>query len=191
MAQDGVGSYKHYFSVRPLTFLTFNPNIQYGRVLKLDTQRKANRLIEFGLMYPYGKTLYLETFSYTDYTKQISAFQFDARFRFVYKSNKFIGPLFVLEYKKFDELLLPRPLIKKEFMNIMLGFNKGRYFGLKDKNFDSFHWGLALRYCYDFIEPEKKNDFGDYDYYYWGLKFYLNWQVGIRFTKVKPAVLPK
>lgn len=188
MAQSPTISHDLYWSVRPLSILTFNPNFQIGK--RLPCKDSANRIYgELSFTYPYGKTFMSEL---GDISFPFVALQVENRLRFVNRNNTFIGPVFEMDYRRYSYYDDPQYVNYQKYgpdvdiLDLRLGFEHGKYFVKHKRNVKALYWGLALRYSIDFQQSYKNFGFGTKDSSYLGLKLYLNWQIGGGFKAAYP-----
>lgn len=186
-AQHSTFSHDHYWSVRPVSWLTFNPNFQLGSRLPCrDTSRRLYSEISF--TYPLGKTYLDRTFYFSDISANVLALQVEQRFRFTSRFNRFWGPVLEADYRRYNYIHF-RQIPSEPDMNhldIRLGFENGSFKLNRKKQVTAIYWGLAARYTIDFANHRLHHRIGDKEYNYWGIKLYFNWQIGQGYKAAYP-----
>lgn len=180
-------SHDNYWTIRPLSWVTLNPNIQLGtRLPAKDSLRRI--YYELSLTYPLGKTFLDRSIYFNDININFIGLEFEQRWRFSNRFNHFWAPVVEVDYRRYsyfhDSFKLSQP--DMNYINFRLGFENGKFRINSKKRVQAFYWGVALRYALNLNHQKLHYSIGDVEYNYWGLKLYLNWQIGSGYKAVYP-----
>lgn len=178
-SQSRLIAYDHYWSIRPLSLLTFNPNFQFGsRLPRRDTLKRLYS--ELSLTYPLGKTYFDRSIYVNNIDARLVALQVEQRFRFVGRHQNFWGPVFEVDYRRIHYLNAIRVASDPDVhqVDFRLGFENGGYILSRRRQIMTIYWGFAARYSYDLDNKYLRHAIGDKEINRWGIKLYLNWQIG-------------
>jgi len=178
---------KHYWSIKPINLIGFNPNLQFGTCIKANDSLKR-RYMNFSLSYPYGPPFIQTTYLHFSYPLTFSnkGFQFEHSYRILNKKNRFWGPVMELQYQDLvysvEHSSTGYVVYRDRYWFLRAGIQFGKYYKKKNsKVIHALYYGIAIRWAYDYYYPLNKG-FGHYYDASLGGKIYLNWQFG-RATK--------